>query len=122
MTDRLPVIVLGATGMVGQRIVALLQNHPALRISAVAASARSAGTSYAEATTWRLHGEMPSGVTNMPVLPCSPDAAPKGTRVALSALDGGVAGPIEAAFRRWLRRREQRQRVANGPRCPAGGP
>ncbi len=54
--SRLPVVVLGATGMVGQRIVQRLAGHPQLRVVAVAASARSAGRPYREACTWRLPG------------------------------------------------------------------
>ena len=51
--------ILGATGMVGQRFIQLLQEHPQFEISALAASDRSQGKEYAQACSWRLAGEMP---------------------------------------------------------------
>ena len=53
MTKRLKVGVLGATGMVGQRFVALLADHPWFEVAAVAASPSSAGKSYADAVAGR---------------------------------------------------------------------
>ena len=97
--QRLPVVVLGATGMVGQRIVQRLAGHPRLRVAAVAASERSSGRPYAEACTWRLPGPPFGEVAELPVLPCEPGAMPAGLRVALSALDAGPALAIEGAFR-----------------------
>lgn len=96
---RVPVVILGATGMVGQRMIAMLEGHPQLRLAGVAASARSAGRPYAEATTWRLGGRMPAGVAGMPVLPCSPEAMPPGVSMVLSALDAGPAATLEPEFR-----------------------
>jgi len=48
--------VLGATGMVGQRLVKLLADHPWFELTAVAASERSSGKTYSEATRWHLEG------------------------------------------------------------------
>jgi len=48
--------ILGATGMVGQRFIQLLEHHPQFEISAVAASDRSQGKTYGEACSWRLTG------------------------------------------------------------------
>jgi aspartate-semialdehyde dehydrogenase len=98
-TARLPVAVLGATGMVGQRMIEQLRDHPWIELAAVAASSRSAGRSYGEATTWRLPGSMPPEVAAMPVRVCAPDAMPPGVRVVLSALDADAAREIEGAFR-----------------------
>jgi len=97
--SRLPVVVLGATGMVGQRIVQRLAGHPSLRVAAVAASERSIGRPYAEACTWRLAGAPFGEAADLPVLPCDPGAMPAGARTALSALDAGPARDIEGAFR-----------------------
>jgi aspartate-semialdehyde dehydrogenase len=94
-----PVVILGATGMVGQRMVALLADHPALHIAAVAASERSAGKTYAEASNWVLEGDAPDAVSQMVVRSCDPAQMPGGVKLVLSALDAAVAGPIEAAFR-----------------------
>lgn len=94
-----PVGILGATGMVGQRLVSLLRAHPQFQLAAVAASERSAGRSYRAATAWRLAGEVPEEVGEMEVRACTPEDMPRGLGVVLSALDGSVAGPIEARFR-----------------------
>jgi aspartate-semialdehyde dehydrogenase len=49
MMEKYRVGIIGATGMVGQRFVSLLENHPWFEISALAASGRSAGKTYREA-------------------------------------------------------------------------
>ena len=99
MSASVPVAILGATGMVGQRMVALLVNHPLFELAALAASERSADRPYGEAATWRLAGEIPVRAAAMRVVGCEPAALPKGVRVVFSALDAKVAGPVEAAFR-----------------------
>ncbi len=69
MANKLKVGVLGATGMVGQRFVALLSEHPWFEVSAVAASASSAGKSYADAVTgrWTLSAPPPAAVARLTV-------------------------------------------------------
>jgi aspartate-semialdehyde dehydrogenase len=57
--NRLPVGVLGATGMVGQKYLTLLENHPWFEVRYVAASPESAGKSYGEAVDYRWHMEQP---------------------------------------------------------------
>ncbi len=91
--------MLGATGMVGQRIVERIEQHPWLEVRGVAASERSANRGYSEATSWRLPGKPFGGCGDMEVLPCTPEAMPEGVRLVLSAMDGAAAGPIEEAFR-----------------------
>ena len=70
MKGKLKAGVLGATGMVGQRFITLLENHPWFEVSAVAASPRSAGKTYEEAVggRWKLDAPMPEAVKNMTVL------------------------------------------------------
>ena len=65
--------VVGATGMVGQRFVTLLENHPWFQLTVVAASARSAGKSYEEAVgpRWAMTSPMPESVKKMVVLDAS---------------------------------------------------
>src|SRR5215210_6012217 len=67
MTKRLKVGVLGATGMVGQRFVALLESHPWFELAAVAASPSSAGKSYADAVKgrWALGTQVPAAAAKM---------------------------------------------------------
>jgi aspartate-semialdehyde dehydrogenase len=69
MAPKLKVGVLGATGMVGQRFVALLAEHPWFEVTAVAASAASAGKAYADAVTgrWTLSTSIPAATARMTV-------------------------------------------------------
>ena len=62
--------ILGATGMVGQRFISLLENHPWFEVAAVAASPRSAGKTYAEAVgdRWKMDTPMPAAVKDMIVM------------------------------------------------------
>ena len=67
MDQKLKVGILGATGMVGQRFIALLENHPWYEVVTVAASPRSAGKTYEEAVggRWKMDTPMPEGVKNL---------------------------------------------------------
>lgn len=93
--QRLPVAVLGATGMVGQTFIRLLADHPWFKVTTVAASERSAGKTFAEATKW-LEGEMPAAVRDLIVQPCDPALISE--PVVFSALDSGPAQELEPAF------------------------
>ena len=70
MEKKIRVGILGATGMVGQRFVTLMDQHPWFTVTVLAASARSAGRSYEEAVDgrWKMEGPMPDYVKEMPVL------------------------------------------------------
>ncbi len=70
MEKKLKVGVLGATGMVGQRFISLLEGHPWFEVSTLAASARSAGKTYEEAVggKWKLQSPMPESVKNLKIL------------------------------------------------------
>ena len=70
MEKRLRVGVLGATGMVGQRFISLLENHPWYEVVTVAASPRSAGRTYEEAVggRWKMTTPMPEAVKNLTVM------------------------------------------------------
>ena len=81
--------------MVGQTFVRLLAEHPWFSVTTVAASERSAGKTYADATRW-LEGDMPASVRNLIVQPCNPDVI--GESVIFSALDSGPAQELEPAF------------------------
>ncbi len=96
---RTPIAILGATGMVGQRMIQLLQDHPWFELVALAASERSAGQRFDQAAPWRLPGRCPPQVAAMQVLPCRPEAMPAGVRLVLSALDSGAARELEPLFR-----------------------
>ena len=95
--ERRKVAVLGATGAVGQRFVQLLAKHPWFELTEVAASDRSAGRLYGEATRWLLPGGVPDEVAGRMVLPAEPSAVRSG--LVFSALGSDVAGETEEAFR-----------------------
>lgn len=67
MTEKLRVGILGATGMVGQRFIALLENHPWFEVTTVAASPSSAGKTYAEAVEgrWKMDTPIPEAVKSL---------------------------------------------------------
>src|SRR5215831_8752618 len=89
--------VLGATGIVGQRLVQLLATHPWFELSEVAASERSSGKKYSESVKWHLNEPIPSAAADLvvkglePTLDCD---------FVFSALDSSVAGPAEEDFAR----------------------
>ncbi|MDQ2976403.1 MAG: aspartate-semialdehyde dehydrogenase, partial [Acidobacteriota bacterium] len=95
MTKKLRVGILGATGMVGQRFIQLLENHPQFEITALAASDRSQGKSFQEACIWRLAGEMPNFVRSMVVAAPEP---PLDCDLVFSSLPGDIARASEGSF------------------------
>lgn len=97
MTKKFRVGILGATGMVGQRFIQLLEDHPQFEITALAASDRSQGKTFQEACTWRLAGEMPAFVRQMKVAAPEP---PLDCDLVFSSLPGDIARASEGAFAR----------------------
>lgn len=97
---RKSVAILAATGMVGQRFIQLLEDHPWFEISVLAASERSAGKKYKDACVWRMETEMPKEIGEITVVNTDLKSAKEAGDVDLifSALPGDIAGPIEAAF------------------------
>src|SRR6267378_783096 len=89
--------VLGATGMVGQRLVKLLADHPWFELTAVAASERSSGKTYFEATRWHLEGPVPEAARKLVVKDLDPNLE---CDFVFSALDSSVAGKAEEDFAR----------------------
>jgi aspartate-semialdehyde dehydrogenase len=93
--QKIPVGILGATGVVGQRFIQMLEDHPWFELSWLAASDRSAGQAYGEAVRWRLKTAIPDRVQAMKVSNAGPDGAP---RVIFAALDAGIARELEPQF------------------------
>jgi aspartate-semialdehyde dehydrogenase len=89
--------ILGATGAVGQKMIACLAAHPWFRVSEVAASERSAGKSYADAVNWLQSTELSAEVGDLEVKPVRPGLD---CDFVFSALDSSVAGPVEEEFAR----------------------
>jgi len=87
--------VLGATGMVGQRLVKLIADHPWFELSAVAASERSMGKTYADAVRWHLEGPIPEVARKLVVKDLDPTLD---CDFVFSGLDSSVAGKAEEDF------------------------
>lgn len=95
MSKKIPVGILGATGIVGQRFVQMLEHHPWFEIVWLAASDRSEGRPYGEAARWRMKIPLPARVAALPVSPAKPEGAPK---VIFAALDASIAKELEPRF------------------------
>jgi len=95
LIKKMPVAVLGATGMVGQRFVQLLTRHPWFKITALASSDRSVGKTYQDACHWLLDGNIPAEIGKMVVQSVQPTMDAK---IVFSALPASVASSVEPAF------------------------
>jgi aspartate-semialdehyde dehydrogenase len=97
MGKKIKVGILGATGMVGQRFVSLLENHPFFEVTELAASEKSAGKTYEEAVAgrWKIGADVPSYVRKMKVKDTKPDLD---CQLVFSALDSSIATEIEQSF------------------------
>jgi aspartate-semialdehyde dehydrogenase len=93
--NKIPIGILGATGIVGQRFIQLLEHHPWFEVAWLAASDRSEGREYADAARWKLRTPIPARVATMKVSPATPDGAPK---VVFAALDAAIAAELEPRF------------------------
>src|ERR1700676_5551593 len=95
MSNQLPIGILGATGVVGQRFIQMLERHPWFEVAWLAASDRSEGKTYSDATRWRLKTPIPANVAEMTVSPATPEGAPK---IIFAALDAAIAAEMEPRF------------------------
>ena len=95
MQKKIPVGILGATGIVGQRFIQLLERHPWFEVAWLAASDRSEGREYGDAARWRLKTPIPAAVARMRVSAATPDGAPK---IIFAALDASIAAELEPRF------------------------
>jgi aspartate-semialdehyde dehydrogenase len=89
--------IAGATGLVGQRLVARLARHPWFHLHVVGASERSAGRRYREAATWLLSEPMPDDAGDLLVGACTPGSF-SGCDLVLSALDAATGREVEPAL------------------------
>src|SRR6202046_2112582 len=95
MNRKMPIGILGAAGVVGQRFIQMLEHHPWFEVAWLAASDRSEGKAYAEAARWRLKTPIPSAVAAMTVSPATREGAPK---IIFAALDSAIAAELEPRF------------------------
>ncbi|WGI17342.1 aspartate-semialdehyde dehydrogenase [Methanonatronarchaeum sp. AMET-Sl] len=87
--------VIGATGMVGQRFISLLSDHPWFNLTALAASERSAGKRYSKAADWVLNEDMPNSVRDIEVVETKPGFQ---ADIVFSALPSDIAKKVEPQF------------------------
>jgi aspartate-semialdehyde dehydrogenase len=95
MTKKISVGILGATGIVGQRFVQMLEGHPWFEVAWLAASDRSEGRLYGEAARWKLKTAIPDSIAEMRISPAKPQGAPK---LIFAALDASIAAELEPLF------------------------
>src|SRR3954463_2746082 len=95
LKSKTPVGILGATGIVGQRFIQLLELHPWFEVAWLAASERSSGLPYSKAANWRLKTPIPERIASMVVSPADPKGAP---HVIFAALDSKIAQELEPKF------------------------
>lgn len=95
MNGKIEVGILGATGTVGQRFIQLLEDHPWFTATWLAASDRSVGKAYREATSWQLEGAPPADAAGRTVEECVPG---RGPRIVFSSMASSLAGEIEGEF------------------------
>lgn len=93
--NKIPVAILGATGSVGQKFIELLNDHPWFQITELAASEKSAGKMYKDASRWVMASPLNKTIAEMEVKECLPNLKSK---LVFSALDSSVAGEIETEF------------------------
>ena len=90
--DKIKVGILGCTGAVGQKFIALLEGHPFFEISEIAASEKSAGQKYGDRVNWIETTPLPENIAGMTIKECTSDLDAK---ILFSALDSSVAGEVE---------------------------
>jgi aspartate-semialdehyde dehydrogenase len=95
MPTKTSVGILGATGVVGQRFVQMLEHHPWFEATWLAASDRSEGRLYGEIARWKMKTPIPARIAQMRVSPATPDGAPK---IIFAALDASIAAEMEPRF------------------------
>jgi len=89
---KINVAVLGATGMVGQNFIRLLENHPYFEVNELVASERSAGKTIDEATKWVVSNKVPDGVKDKKIKSMNDDIESK---IVFSSLPPEAAQKIE---------------------------
>jgi hypothetical protein len=117
MKNKYPIGILGATGMVGQRYIQLLENHPWFEVAWLAASDRSSGKTYGEAAKWRLDTPLPERIAKMTVARPSPRAR---RRSSLPHRRGLSPANWSLVCRGRLRRALELQRLPHGAQRAAG--
>jgi aspartate-semialdehyde dehydrogenase len=95
MQTRQKIGILGATGVIGQRFIQLLENHPWFDITWLAASDKSSGKTYGEAMRWKLETPLPSRIAAMTVSPATPENAPG---IIFASVDTDIARELEPKF------------------------
>ncbi|MFA5771468.1 MAG: aspartate-semialdehyde dehydrogenase [Thermoplasmata archaeon] len=96
---KIPVAVLGGTGMVGQRFIQMLENHPYFELKVICASEQREGKKYGESVKWFIEGHIPKDAAGIPISTITIAPLKKNkVEIAFSALPGDVAKDVEKKF------------------------
>jgi aspartate-semialdehyde dehydrogenase len=96
---KLKVAVLGATGVVGQQFIRMLESHPSFDVAALTASEKSAGKRYGERVRWVVSGDIPEFVADIPIVDIDASSLERrDIRVAFSALPTEIAQETESRY------------------------
>ena len=87
--------IIGATGIVGQRYIQLIEKHPFFEIGVVTASDKSVGKSYKDAVNWGLDTPMPNDIGKLEVKPVAAKSIPEEVEILFSALPAQTASKAE---------------------------
>ena len=93
--DKIPVAIVGATGMVGQRFISQLINHPKFFISEIASSSKTAGQYYGDVVSWKLNTPLPDSIKNMRLLK---GGDPLQSQIIFSSMPASPAVKIEKKY------------------------
>jgi aspartate-semialdehyde dehydrogenase len=118
MKNKHPIGILGATGMVGQRYIQLLEDHPWFEVTWLAASDRSSGKTYGEAAKWRLDTPLPERIAKMTVSAAEPEKRAEDYLCQRGC--GDCARDGAEVCRGRLRGDLELERLPHGAQCAAG--
>ncbi|MBN4067012.1 aspartate-semialdehyde dehydrogenase [Simkania negevensis] len=92
--EKIPLAVVGATGLVGQKAIAMIDHHPEFYVAEIAASDQRAGQTFEESVCWREPGDIPKSVCTLKLKPIKE----VNNRYVISALPASVAQEVEPAL------------------------
>ncbi len=95
MVDKIKVAVLGSTGLVGQRFIQILSDHPWFEVVYVAASEANVGRKYGDVVTWLMETPLPENISELEIQSSRPELIPRNIDIVFSALPSEVALQIE---------------------------
>jgi len=90
--------IIGATGVVGQRYIQLIENHPLFDIEVITASSNSVANTYQDIVKWGLSTPIPIDISKMEIKATEVKSIPSDVEILFSALPSGIAAKVESEF------------------------